>query len=61
MRMISHMRHHPNVPHGPQSQPLHVQLDIVEPVFEAIAFSAYDGHDRAVNALKRLARATRNR
>jgi hypothetical protein len=54
-RMIDQMKPHPNVPHGPQSQPLHVQLDIIEPIFDAMAHSAYEGHDRAVNALKRLA------
>jgi hypothetical protein len=53
--MIDRMKAHPNLPHGPQSQVLHVQLDIIEPAFDAMTNSMYEGRARAVNALKRLA------
>jgi hypothetical protein len=52
--MIGQMKPHPNLSHGAQSQPLQVQLDIFEPVFNAMANSEYDGSVRAVNALRRL-------
>jgi hypothetical protein len=54
-RMMNQMKLHPNLPHGPQSQPLQVQLDIIEPVFDAMANSVYEGWGRAANALRRLA------
>jgi hypothetical protein len=55
-RMIDQMKPHPNIPHGPQSQPLHVQLDIIEPVFNAmIGRSTYEDRNRSVLALQRLA------
>jgi hypothetical protein len=52
--MMDQMKPHPNVPHGPQSQPLQVQLDIFEPVFDAMVHSVYEGRERSVEALRRL-------
>jgi hypothetical protein len=54
-RLIGRLRNHPNIPHGPQGQPLDVQLDIIETVFEANVNSSHVGQSRAVNALRRLA------
>jgi hypothetical protein len=54
-RLIHRLRNHPNIPHGPQGQPLDVQLDIIEAVFDATVNSLAADQSRAINALRRLA------
>jgi hypothetical protein len=54
-RLIDRLRNHPNVPHGPQGQPLDVQLDIIEAVFDASVNSLHADPSPAENALRRLA------
>lgn len=56
-RLMGVLRKHPNLPHGPQGQPLQFQLDIVEPVFSKILDQRLpEGIGRPTRALGRLAR-----
>jgi hypothetical protein len=53
--LIARLRSHPNLPHGPQGQPVAVHLDIFETVFYAGLNPDHRDPSPALNALRRLA------